>query len=163
MSLFQRSIDLGTNTGRRDPFTSYQFALEIDGIQSATFDKLEGGDITIAVVTHDIVYETGESTTLFIPGTTSFGEFTLTSFVTANMEVINWLSLASSGDIVQARRNGSIILRGHENGVYTDLARWDFDNAWPSKISGFSLARDRSQLAELRLTIHAETITRVDP
>jgi len=163
MALFQRSIDLGSNSGRRDPFTAYEFGLEIEGIESATFEKLEGGDITIAVIKHDIVYETGESTTLFIPGTTSFGEFTLTSFITANMEIISWLALASSGDIVQARRNGSVILRGSENNTLTDLARWNFENAWPSKIAGFSLKKDLSQLADLKLTIHAESIERVDP
>ena len=139
------------------------YHLEVDGLLVGQFYELTGGDIEIAVIEHDIVYESGDSTTLFIPGPTSFAPFTLKrGYTKTSGELYNWFAAASMGAITQARRNGSIYLKNKENGQYKTYVQWDFSDAWLAKLSGFSWNKYKSAAgAKLAVTIVAETIARV--
>ena len=141
-----------------------RYHLDVGGLLLGTFDSLTGGEMEIALVKHDIVYNTGDSTTLFIPGTTSFAPFSLTRGLGNSAELYNWFAAASAGDIIQARRNGSITLNNYVDGEYTPVVRWNFYDAWLTKISGFSSnVYVAAKYASLNITIQAETIERADP
>jgi phage tail-like protein len=138
--------------------TNFEYHLEIEGLLVGVFETLSGGDMAITTIEHDIVYESGASTTLLIPGTTSFGPFTLSRGFANYPELYAWFMLASSGRIVQARRNGSIIMQRYGQ----RYMQWDFDNAWPTKLSSFSFNMYKGSKARVAITIAPETITLVE-
>jgi phage tail-like protein len=137
------------------------FVLEVEGMMVGVFYSCSGGDIAVAKITHDITYESGSSTTLFFPGTTSFGEISLSQGWGNYMQLYNWLMQASEGHIIAARRNASIIMLKKKE----PKVRWDLENAWPIKLAGFSVttvAGTTTAITKLNVTIVAETISYVE-
>ena len=166
MPLLRRDADVDTSDLRRIEGSSAirdcDFLLEVEGLLVGVFYSCSGGDIAVTKITHDITYESGSSTTLFFPGTTSFGEISLSQGWGNYMEIYNWLMQASNGHIIAARRNASIIMLKKK----VPKVRWDLENAWPVKLSGFSVtmkAGTRTGITKLSVTIAAETITYVEP
>jgi phage tail-like protein len=177
MPLLQREqAGSGTLTGlgkkyKGDELKNCNYALEINGLVSGLFSSLTGGEMEIAVIEHDVVFETGDSTTLFIPGPISFKPIVLSRGFAFNEELYNWLNASVQGDTINARRNGSITLNektpvrdGNGNVVridYMPIVRWNLYNAWLSKIDGFSSnSYTATKVASLKITIVAETIER---
>jgi len=160
MPFLRRDLDDELSLGRTSQgfgydLLTYEFHLEVQGLLVGIFERLTGGDIEIARIEHDIVYESGASTTLFIPGTTSFAPFTLERGFANYYELYNWFNLASNGRIVQARRDGSVFMK--RNGE--TYLQWDFKNAWPVKLAGFSFNQYvDAQKARIAITIAAEFI-----
>ena len=154
-----RTLEVGTDPGGSLELTDYSFNLTVDDMLTGVFYGISGGDIEIAMVTHDIVFESGASTTLVIPGTTSFAPITLSRGFANYHELWIWFMLASNGHTVDARRSGSIEMV--KNGV-TNL-RWDFYNAWPSKLSGFGFSQaKRATVARVSVTLVVESIEYVE-
>lgn len=138
--------------------TDVDFLLEVEGLLLGDFGSLSGGDMEVTKITHDITYETGASTTLLIPGTTSFGAITLSQGFGDYMSLYNWFMLASNGHIIAARRNATIQML--KNRVV--ILQWHLENAWLTKLSSFTkftLEATDSKKARLAVTIAAETIT----
>ena len=102
----------------------YEFHLEVEGKLTGIFQALKGGDIEVAKIEHDIVFENGLSTTLFIPGATSFGELSLERGYANYHELYDWLMEASNGRIIQARRSGTIWMTRHGE----MMLQWNFAN-----------------------------------
>jgi phage tail-like protein len=137
----------------------YEFNLTVEGKLTGIFQRMLGGKIEIATISHDIVYENGSSTSLLIPGTTSFEPIKLERGFANYQELYNWLMEASNGRIIQARRDGSIEMtrRGQT------LLRWDFSGAWPTSLSGFSSNQyTGSKKANISITIAVEAIEYVE-
>lgn len=134
---------------------SYEFHLEVEGLLVGVFQTLSGGEIAVTTIEHDIVYESGASTTLLIPGTTSFAPFKLTKGFANYYQLYSWMMLASAGRIAQARRDGSVIMRRHGQ----DYLRWNFYNAWPTKLTTFNFSQSsRSTKTSVAITIAPETL-----
>ncbi|NLE44878.1 MAG: hypothetical protein GX620_09170 [Chloroflexi bacterium] len=145
-----------------DPLLDCQFHLFVEGKLEGVFSNLTGGEITVDYITHDVVFPTGLSTTLYIPGATSFSPFTLTRGFANYVTLYNWLMEASNGDIIQARRNGTI--EGRKYG--RAHLRWNFENAWPTKMESFGIRTSegtQSVIARASITIVAETIVFEQP
>jgi phage tail-like protein len=110
----------------RDPYSNYNFLVEIDGITRAAFQQVSGFDSTVDVVEHR---EGGENTTVRkIPGMTKYSNIQLKWGISDDRDLYDWHRRVISGDI--ERKNGSIVLldrRGQES------ARWNFMRAWPTK------------------------------
>ena len=137
----------------------YEYMLTVEGKVTGFFQRLTGGKIEIATVSHDIVFEDGSSTTLFIPGATSFEAFTLERGFANYNELYDWFSEASNGRIIQARRNGSVVMTRHGE----PMLWWNFTNAWPTKLAGFNYNQYAdAQKARVAITIAAEGITYED-
>lgn len=155
-----KSKDLG-RTRHSSGYDSleYEFHLEVEGKLTGIFQSLKGGDIEVAKIEHDIVFENGLSTTLFIPGATSFGELTLQRGFAHYQELYDWLMEASNGRIIQARRSGTIWMTRHGE----MLLQWNFTNAWPTKLSGFAYNQyTGNSVARISITIAAEAIEFVE-
>lgn len=134
---------------------NYEFHLLVEGKLTGVFERLTGGEIEVATIKHDVVFESGSSSTLFIPGPTSYSPFTLERGFALYYELYYWLMQASNGDIVQARRNGSVEMRKQGE----TLVRWNFYNAWATKLSGFSYNQYAdAQKARISVTIQPESI-----
>lgn len=166
MPLLRRDADVDTSNlmriERSSAIRDCDFLLEVEGLLVGVFYSCSGGDIAVTKITHDITYESGASTTLLIPGTTSFGEISLSQGWGNYMAIYNWLMQASEGHIIAARRNASIIMLKKKE----PKVRWDLYNAWPVKLSGFSVtmkAGTKTSITKLNVTIAAETIEYVEP
>lgn len=142
-------------TGQRvDPYSSFNFLVEIDGVARAAFQQVSGFDSTIDVVEHR---EGGDNTTMRkLPGMTKYSNLVLKWGMTDDMLLYEWHHQAIRGTI--QRRNGSIILldrRGEE------VARWNFVNAWPTKYDGPDLNAETADAAIETLELAHEGVERV--
>jgi phage tail-like protein len=149
--------DIGTDPLGTLDLTECDFHLLVEDKLTGIFTSLTGGDMEISVIKHDIVFETGSSTTLFIPGPISFSPINLSRGFGNYRELFSWLSESVNGDIIRARRSGSIVMVRQGD----HILRWNFYNAWLSKLSSFALTQKEGstvKIARLAATIVAETI-----
>src|SRR2546425_11282709 len=115
---------------RKDPFRSFNFRVEIDGINVGSFSDVSGlsrdGDA--------VEYRNGDDVPLHVRkliGMHKFGNITLKRGQTPNRELWIWRNNIVNG--VPDRRDGSIVLMDEER---KDVMRWNFTAGWIHKIDG---------------------------
>jgi len=141
-------------TPRTDPFRNFNFMVEIDGIVQASFIECSGLEDTTEVIE---VRSGGDSTTVYkLPGKTSYGDITLKWGTTASTELMDWRQDVVNGTVT--RRTGSVVLYDLAN--QTEVARWNFYNAWPSKWDGPALNAKGNDIAIETLVLAVERLTR---
>lgn len=119
---------------REDPLVAFKFGLEIEGKLSGFFTQVSGIGSETEVIEQKIVNsQTGETMILQLPGRLSWTPVTLKRGVTSAMDIWKWRDQVVQGKVKDARTNCSIIAYSQEN---KEIARWNFVNAWPSKVSG---------------------------
>src|SRR5215210_2012948 len=91
---------------RRDPFLSYNFIVEIDGIARAGFREASGLDSS----QDPVEYREGTDafTSRKLPGMVKYGNITLKWGTTGDQELLQWRQQSADGKV--KRRNGSIVL-----------------------------------------------------
>src|SRR5713226_3408173 len=89
---------------------------------------------------------------------TTIAQFTELSGLTSEMDVTELKENGPDGKIKDARKNGSVILYDFENG---EIARWNFVNAWPSKLSTGALKAGSNEVVTEEATIVMESFERV--
>jgi phage tail-like protein len=139
---------------RTDPYRSYNFLVEIDGITRAGFRECSGLDSSSAV----IEYREGSDRSLTsrkLPGMVSYPNVTLSRGVTDDAELWAWRDQAAQGSVV--RRNGSIVLLDDTG---TEKLRWNFREGWPARWSGPSFNATGGDIAIEQLEIAHEGLTR---
>ncbi len=142
-------------TGQRvDPFRKFNFLVELDGMAQGSFTECAGlGSTTEIVETR----EGGDNTTVKkLPGKTTYGDITLKWGLTASRDLWNWRQQIVDGNVV--RKNGSIVVFDLTN--HTEVARWNFVRAWPSKWEGPAFNAKGSEIAVDTLILAHEGITR---
>lgn len=134
-------------TGKRvDPFLNYNFLVELDGIARAAFSEVTGLDATTEPVEYR---EGGENTTVRkLPGMTKFSNIVLKWGMTADKELYAWHRQTVLGNV--QRRNGSVIVLDRQG---SEVARWNFVNAWPTKydIPDFNATAHQTAVETLEL------------
>jgi phage tail-like protein len=123
-----------------DPFASFNFKLEIEGITVAGFSEVTG----INQESNVIDYREGQEpiTPRKLPGLNKFGNITLKRGISPDLSVYNWRKTVTDGDI--ERRNASIVLH---NEKHEEVVRWNLVNAWPSKYVGPDLKANANEVA----------------
>ncbi len=140
-----------------DPVLSFNFGLEIQGTVTGYFTEVSGVGSEHEVVEHKAVDEKGHEFVQKIPGRLKWGDITLKRGVTDKMDVWDWRRLVEEGKMKDARKNGSIVIFDRN---YEELARWNFTNGWPSKVSGPNIKADSNEFAIEEMTIVHEGILR---
>lgn len=143
-------------TGQRiDPFRNFNFLVEIEGIAQAGFSECSG------LGSHTEVIENREGgdngTVRKLPGRTSFSDISLKWGTTTSRELWQWRQEIIDGNVV--RKNGSIVIFDLAN--RTELARWNFLRAWPSKWDGPALSAKANDIAVDSLVLAHEGLVRV--
>ena len=149
-----------------DPLVECFFDLEVSykgsEIAQTYFHSLSGGEMSITLIEHNVVYQSGNSTTLYIPGPTSFEPITLYQGVTSDKTFWTWWADVTKG---KKRRCKSATIRAY--GQYVNaadndpaIAEWTLENVWPLSISGFNFDLDSDQAFIAQITLVAESITR---
>lgn len=143
-------------TGQRlDTFRNFNFLIELDGIAQVSFIECSGlGSTTEVIETR----EGGNNTTVYkLPGKTTYSEITLKWGLTGSKLLWDWRQQIVDGNVV--RKNGSIVV--FDLGNHTEVARWNFINAWPTKWEGPAFNAKGNDLSIDTLVLAHEGITRV--
>jgi phage tail-like protein len=142
-------------TGKRvDPFLSYNFLVELDGIARAAFSEASG----LSATTDPVEYrEGGENTTVRkLPGMTKYNNIVLKWGMTADKELYEWHRQTVLGNV--QRKNGSVIVLDRQG---VEVARWNFVNAWPTKYDVPHFNATGHEVAVETLEIAHEGVERV--
>jgi len=144
---------------REDPLVAFKFGLEIEGKLSGMFTSVSGIGSETEVVSQKVVNsETGESIIRQIPGRLTWTPITLKRGVTSNIDIWKWRQSVVEGKINEARTNCSIIAYSQEN---KEIARWNLENAWPSKVVGPEMDAGSTNYMIEDVTIVHEGVERV--
>ena len=138
---------------RVDPYRSFNFLVEIDGITQAGFQECSGLDSQTA----SIDYRVGDDPMHVrkLTGLNTFSAISLKRGITDSDELWKWRQTVVDGKT--ERRNGSIVLLDDKG---AEKLRWNFTNAWPSKWTGPSFNSTGNSIAVETLEITHEELTR---
>ncbi len=143
---------------RKDPLVSFQYAVEIQGNVAGYFTECTGLGSEHEVIEHKVVDSKGNDVIQKIPGRLKWEDITLKRGITDSMDIWDWRKKVEDGNVDEARANGSIVMMDqHLNPV----ARWDFVNAWPVKVTGPTMKSDSNEIGIEELTITHEGLWRV--
>ncbi len=127
---------------RKDPYASFNFLVEIDGIARAAFHEASGFDSSIDVVEHR---EGGENITMRkLPGMVKFSNIVLKWGITDDLDLYNWHRQWAKGDPAAKRKSGSVVLLDRQG---QEKRRWNFVNAWPAKWTGPTFNAETNDVA----------------
>ena len=143
---------------REDPLLGFNFGIDVGGAVKGYFTEVGGLGSENEIVEQKVINEKGIEVVLKIPGRLKWGDVTLKRGITSNLDLWEWRKQVEEGKVAGARKNGSIIMYDRE---LKEAARWNFVNAWPSKISGPTPKADSNEIGIEELTIVHEFIERV--
>lgn len=141
-------------TGDRvDPFHSYNFIVEIDGINRAGFRECSGLDSS----QDPIEYREGTDplTSRKLSGLNKYSNISLKWGITDDAELLEWRETIQNGN--QDRKNGSIVLLDDTG---EEKVRWNFREGWPTKWTGPSFNATGNEVAIETLEIVHEGLTK---
>jgi phage tail-like protein len=146
-----------TYDGLKDPQVVHHFALEVQGIEEATFMEASGFENSHDVIEHR---ETGKGGRQFVvkqPGNMKWSDIVLKRGVTDSMELYSWRQQVIDGTMDEARKDGSIVFYDSRN---QEIARYNFVRGWPAKWKSSDVkTTDNSALVE-EITITHEGLMR---
>jgi phage tail-like protein len=146
------------DTSREDPLVGARFKIDVGGIITGYFTECSGLGSETEITEHKVVNEKGVEVVMKIPGRLKWGDITLKRGITSDMGLWDWRKMVEDGDVVGARRDGSIVMYDQS---LTEKARWNFLQAWPSKISGPTPKADSNEISVEEMTLVHEYIERV--
>jgi phage tail-like protein len=142
-----------------DPLIGFQYRIEVAGPVQIVgyFTEVSGIGSEHEIVEHKVVTEDGHEVVQKIPGRLKWQDVTLKRGITNDTSLWAWRKAVEDGVMSTARANCSIIMMDRN---YSDVARWDFINAWPSKVTGPSVKSDSNEFGVEEMTIVHEGMKR---
>lgn len=140
-----------------DPLIGFSFSLDISGKIQGYFTEVSGLGSETEIVEHKVTDPSGRDLIQKIPGRSKFSDITLKRGITSAMDMWAWRKQVEDGDIGGARVNGTITMYDQS---LTPIAKWDFTNGWPVKITGPSISSDSNAFGVEELTITHEMLVR---
>ena len=136
-------------------FLGSQFALEIEGVELARFTGCSGLTVTTEVVEYQDTLASGKIVTRKRPGRTTYDDIVLKRGLSADATLIEWHKKVHDGAV--ERKNGSVVIY---DAAGTELARWNFENGWPSVWSASDLDAGSDDVMIEELTIAHEFLAK---
>ena len=136
----------------RQPFRTFNFRVEIDGIAEAQFAEVVVPDAEIAVVE----YREGAdptSATRKLPGRVRYGNIVLKRGIAADLSLYQWFRALAEGDFQP--RNASIVLLDAQR---QPVRRWLARDTWPTKYAGPTLNAKNNEVAIETMELAVEQI-----
>jgi phage tail-like protein len=146
------------STDSEDALIGSRFGIELDGVPMAYFQSVSGFASESEVVENKVVGKDGQTVIRKIPGQLTWAPLTLSRGLTSDMELWKWRQSVIDGDTDGMRRNGSIVMYNHNQ---EEVARYNFEEAWPSKWTGPAASADDTAVAVEELEIQYEFLERV--
>jgi phage tail-like protein len=150
-----------------DPIVSNNFFLEIDGDVVTILTSVSGLDIEFDVVTMEQAGKDGKIQVIKTIGKSNKApDISLVRMAPPNMandKLWGWFNDIRNKGIsltnrAQSRKNGSIVMYDSTN---VEIARFNFTNGWPSKISTDQLSVDSNDPIKETITLTVESLARV--
>jgi phage tail-like protein len=141
-----------------DPVISCIFGVEFQGQVVGAFRECTGLGSENEVVEYKASGAKGEFIVKKVPGRMKWNNITLKRGITDAMDMWQWRKMVEQGKIDDARKNGSIVMYSMDG---KEIARWNFVNAWPSKLTGPSANAGNNEVAIEELEITHEGYERV--
>ncbi len=141
------------NADRIDPYRSFNFRVEIDGLTVGSFSECSG----LSSDGDPVEYREGTDAALTVRkliGLRKYANITLKRGYTENTELWDWYRNIQNG--VSDRRNGSIVLMNEQR---EDVLRWDIRDAWINKIDGPEFNASGNEVALEAVEIVHEGLT----
>ena len=139
---------------RNDPYRQFRFRVE--GIEEAGFSEVSFADTT----TDPVEYREGNEPPRFrkLSGLTKYGNITLKWGITDSMKLYEWrqrvIDLGAEGE----RKDVSSVLIDEAG---NDKARWEIEEAWPSKYDPTDFSAKGNEVAIETLELVHEGFKRV--
>jgi len=142
---------------KKDPYGAMRFNVDVGNWISGTFRECGGlGSETELIETKESM-KGGYTEYIKVPGALKWENISLKRGITNSMEIWKWRKKVEQGDVDGARQNGSIIMYDSQN---NDVARWNFLNGWPQKVSGPSMNATANEIGIEELVIVHEGLFR---
>ena len=138
---------------RRDPYRSFNFQLEIDGVPLGAFSEASG----LTAEGDAVEYREGtdvQSNVRKLPGLRKYTNLTLKRGYTQDKSLWRWYMNIVNGTI--DRRNVTIVLM---NEARNPVLRWHAENAFVNKIEGPALKASGNEVAIESVEIVHEGLT----
>ena len=155
-----------TDIIRNDPLVASNFWLEIEGATISMLSEVSGLDLEIEVVETKQASQNGQWVGFKAPGQPKLaGELTIKRLAPIDIdsdEVWKWFkTIRDKGmgikDRGGQRKNGSVVVYDATN---AEIARWNFFNSWPSKISNDSFTAGSAEAVSETVTLVIEKLER---
>lgn len=136
---------------RNDPYSAFNFLVEIDGVTVAGFSECSG----LSTETDVVEYRNGNEdiTVRKLPGMKKFMNITLKRGLTDSTELWDWRKRVMDGQ--SERQSGSIVLLNESR---QEALRWNFREGWPSKWEGPTFNSQNNETAIETLEIAVESL-----
>ena len=139
-----------------DTGVGWSFGLDIDGIEIKEIQEIGGLKLEVDAIEMKHNTSDGKYINKKLPGRPKAGEITLTRGVTADLKWHDWIKLVMQGEMLPARKNGTINIYDY---LGTPVQSFKFVNGWAKSIEyGTLKAGDTSVLTE-KLTISHEGLS----
>jgi phage tail-like protein len=155
MASAQKPAESGAQPGTYvDPYRSYNFRLEINGVTEAYFHECAN----IGVKVQTLKWRSGGNNQVVhcLPGRVEPTDIILRCGVSSSKDMWNWLQTAVQGRV--ERKNISLVLL--DNDGATEAVRWNLMQSWISEWRGATLSALSSGVAIEEMVLVYETLQR---
>jgi phage tail-like protein len=140
--------------GESDPYRSYNFKLQIRGVNQGHFTECSGLGIKIEPIKYR---EAGNDLVVHhIPGPVDYTPLILRYGLSGSSELWDWLMACTSGKV--ERKDISLIML--DSSGASEVIRWNLFNAWPSEWHGSVLNALSREIAIESLTLVYDSLSR---
>jgi phage tail-like protein len=140
------------------PLVGYHFFVEVQGKLLGAFREATGLTSESEKIEYKASGPKGEEITISQPGRTKYPDIVLKRGLTSNMDMWSWRKDIEDGKFKDAKKNGSIVLYDQS---HSEVARWNFEGGWPTKVEGPGLNSSNNEVAVESLTLAVAKTTRV--
>ena len=137
---------------RVDPYSSFMFLVELDGITQAHFRECSGLASQLEVIENA---EGGRPQVSKLPGRVKYPNIVLRWGFTGSSELYDWHMAALQGNV--QRKDGSIL---QLDAAGNEKARWTFHEGWPTRWEGPTFSATASDVSVETLEIAYEWLER---
>ena len=141
-----------------DALASYLFAIEIDSIEIAQFSEVSGLASELDVVELKENTIDGKLIIHKAPGAIKPPTITLKRAKNSSKALWDWHNSMLEGKVTEGRKNGSVIMKSYDG---TEVARYNFTNAWISKVSTGTLKAGANEVLMEEASLVCESFERV--
>ena len=142
----------------QDALVAQRFKIEVRGVTLGSFQEVSGIVSELEVVELKANDLMGRPIYKKMIGAHKPPTITLKRAADVSMELWNWHKAALDGDLLGARREGSIVQLDF---VYGEVARYNFYDAWISKLEATGMKAGDNAPAVESVTIVCERLERV--
>jgi len=144
--------------GGHGPLRNSRFLVEIDGVVTAGFNRVELPEAVIPEVQYREGTDISTARKLTAGGNNEFGSLLLEKGVDDSLELYEWFKQAQQGKMGEARRAMAVVLLDQRA---NPSARWEFKDAWPARYDAPDLDAQSHEVAIEKFEILHEGMDRV--